>query len=360
MSSHCVCDPIELFGYHYHQSFGSFFGVCLYHPRDVLGFIAGLVNLIVISVVQFPQIYLNFKTKKQQMSIFMLLLWNLGDICGSIGLLMQPPGTMLYQQLYYTLIDLTLTGQWFYYNKVYNQSNNEIPQDDFLQDSTSTMLTTYNEQNIDNTNDQPNVNNNGRYRTSSNGTFPQSTYISIIIITILGIVYGTTPVFSLTSSLFDSFSLNTAVTSATLCDHTNVKPWQQLAGSIAGWVCAAIYIPSCLPQIYQNFKRKDTDGYSIISVSLMIFTSSNYQFSFWIQPRNNYYTNNFRSKAFWLDIFPYILSIGVATISYFTMIGQMMYYKKCYPHSNNHSTRQVSLLGDYDQNVLSDQYNSIN
>eukprot|EP00461_Guttulinopsis_vulgaris_P008060 UN08111 len=59
----------------------------------------------------------------------------------------------------------------------------------------------------------------------------------------------------------------------TVCVATQLSATRSALSTICSWLCTACYCPSKLPQIYHNWKRKSTQGISLmfIYVSLVSY-----------------------------------------------------------------------------------------
>ena len=91
------------------------------------------------------------------------------------------------------------------------------------------------------------------------------------------------------------------------------------AGTIIGWVSSVLYIVGRFPQLYLNYRRKTTEGLSILMYVFTILGNTCYllaTITFSIEP--DYILTNL----------PWIVMIIVTVIIDFVVIFQSYYYKK--------------------------------
>lgn len=328
----CTCDPVQQFNQHYWQFFGTWFSTCLYTKSDLLGFFLGLFNLCLLSVLQFPQIHLNYKLKDTSaLAIGTLLFANLGDITGTMGLLLTGVrGTMLFQQVYSMLIDLTLTSQWIYYTYFHIKTSHQGP----INTNTDGAQTGCDDSGPQNDDIKMlSVQKTTRQSSTAPPLSPLGKYQQIMVITlsILSILMAPQAVtatfprshFTPTNTMFSALS-------TPLCDEINtVSPALLKIGSILSYISSIVYIVSCFPQIRKHYinKRVD-DGYSRKTLVLAMLSFTIYQFAIYIPSRNALLYNNFTSKSFFTDVFPFSLALFCTLLAYSTILFQTYWYKE--------------------------------
>ncbi|WKX94647.1 hypothetical protein Q1695_011709 [Nippostrongylus brasiliensis] len=97
------------------------FSDCVDTELKLLGFIIGIISLLLWLVPLFPQLLQNYKTKKcDGLSLVFLFFWLAGDTCNMLGAILtnQTPIQKIIG-VYYIIQDLALWGQYGYYTKVY-------------------------------------------------------------------------------------------------------------------------------------------------------------------------------------------------------------------------------------------------
>ncbi|EYC38274.1 hypothetical protein Y032_0728g1886 [Ancylostoma ceylanicum] len=103
------------------------FSDCVDTELKLLGFIIGIISLMLWLVPLFPQLLQNYRTKKcEGLSLTFLFLWLVGDTCNMLGAMLthQTPIQKIIG-VYYIIQDLTLWAQYGYYTKVYPKLGNQ-------------------------------------------------------------------------------------------------------------------------------------------------------------------------------------------------------------------------------------------
>ncbi|VDM53214.1 unnamed protein product [Angiostrongylus costaricensis] len=97
------------------------FSDCVDTELKLLGFIVGIISLILWLVPLLPQLMQNYRTKKcDGLSPMFLLFWLSGDTCNMLGAILtnQTPIQKIIG-VYYIIQDLVLWMQYGYYTKIY-------------------------------------------------------------------------------------------------------------------------------------------------------------------------------------------------------------------------------------------------
>ncbi|KAJ1363025.1 Lysosomal amino acid transporter 1 [Parelaphostrongylus tenuis] len=97
------------------------FSDCVDTELKLIGFIIGIISLMLWLVPLIPQILRNYKTKKcDGLSPIFLLLWLSGDTCNMLGAILtnQTPIQKIIG-VYYIFQDLVLWAQYGYYTRIY-------------------------------------------------------------------------------------------------------------------------------------------------------------------------------------------------------------------------------------------------
>uniref|UniRef100_A0A0N4Z066 PQ loop repeat family protein n=1 Tax=Parastrongyloides trichosuri TaxID=131310 RepID=A0A0N4Z066_PARTI len=97
------------------------FGDCVDSPWKFIGFVIGLISLMLWLLPLIPQLYHNYKQKRcNGLSIYFLIFWFVGDSCNLVGSLLtnqQPLQKII--ALYYICQDCILLLQYVYYEHLY-------------------------------------------------------------------------------------------------------------------------------------------------------------------------------------------------------------------------------------------------
>ncbi|CAJ0605464.1 unnamed protein product [Cylicocyclus nassatus] len=97
------------------------FSDCVDTELKLLGFIIGIISLMLWLLPLIPQLLQNYKTKKcDGLSPFFLFFWLVGDTCNMLGAILthQTPLQKVIG-VYYIIQDLALWAQFGYYTKIY-------------------------------------------------------------------------------------------------------------------------------------------------------------------------------------------------------------------------------------------------
>lgn len=111
------------------------------------------------------------------------------------------------------------------------------------------------------------------------------------------------------------------------CAGQGLVGWQQTAGIVFAFICFSIYAPSRIPQIISNYKRKSTYGISGQFIAITFVTLFFYTGSILIPSARYDATNGYRSRAFWLQTFPYLASIIVGGCLNAVIAAQIYLYR---------------------------------
>nr|GMC99296.1 probable vacuolar amino acid transporter YPQ1 isoform X1 [Ipomoea batatas] len=119
--AYCVGEEKACVGWVYKH-----FNDCLCNVRDELSFCLGLASFVCWGVAEIPQIFTNFQTKSSHgISLLFLLTWITGDIFNLVGCLLEPATVyishkkFIMHSLLYTTTTLVLVLQSLYYDYVY-------------------------------------------------------------------------------------------------------------------------------------------------------------------------------------------------------------------------------------------------
>ena len=169
--------------------------------------IAGTLSIFCWIVVFTPQMWKNYKNKSGEgLSLDFLWIWLIGDFFNILGIITMNDFlyTMLFLALYYTLADIVLIIQVYYY-QYSNDFQNEEQRPLFSNENSPLMMTTN-----------------------------QLSLVFIVsLVTIISI-----------SGLYFFVSLQTF-------------------SLIIGWISAVLYVFSRIPQIRKNFLNRSVDGLSL-------------------------------------------------------------------------------------------------
>ncbi|OGM43572.1 PQ loop repeat protein [Aspergillus bombycis] len=284
---------------------------------EALSGICGSISIACWVVVFSPQIIENFRRGSADgLSLLFLVIWLAGDVFNILGAVLQGVlPTMIILAVYYTLADIVLLGQCFYY-RGFTLSDEPSPPSSRLQESDAedqpsfpgkvsertTLLSakandhSYQAQLQEHTGNGyptpgpsgqqpfPHHQNHRRHSATSFRDILHSnvdgTHLSPVTPFVEPSVKEVRPVRRLSALQNALFKLSTVV----LVCAAGVLGWYvspgsskgedkqddsgslsfDILGQVFGYLCAALYLGSRLPQILLNYRRKSTDGVSLL------------------------------------------------------------------------------------------------
>ncbi|KAK6042919.1 PQ loop repeat protein [Cooperia oncophora] len=214
------------------------FSDCVDTELKLLGFIIGIISLLLWLVPLFPQLLQNYKTKKcDGLSLVFLFFWLAGDTCNMLGAILtnQTPIQKIIG-VYYIFQDLTLWAQYGYYTKIYPTLGSQ---------------------------------------RSSTIVVPCLALTSFGSLCVLSSDRRTRAVRSAPGAgLVENLSL----------DHM-LKMWpifesySDMAGYIIGSIAALCYFGGRIPQIIKNYQRKSCEGLSLLMFYIIVAANTTYGIS---------------------------------------------------------------------------------
>ncbi|WPK23515.1 hypothetical protein PUMCH_000756 [Australozyma saopauloensis] len=208
---------------------------------DVVSGITGSISLACWIIVFAPQIHENFRRKSSDgLSLAFVILWLAGDVFNVLGAVMQGVlPTMIILAVYYTLADIVLLYQCLLYgNGLQPDYVHLSPANPIGEDVLETVLSgDYNhveEETSENRKNSPLVN-----------------FFYKLLMVLLVISAG---LISWYISYLRSDGKKKAPTDLEF----------DLLGQIFGWLCAALYLGSRIPQMLLNYQRKSCEGVSFM------------------------------------------------------------------------------------------------
>lgn len=271
---------------------------------EALSGICGSISIACWIVVFSPQIIENFRRHSADgLSLIFIIVWLLGDVFNILGAVLQGVlPTMTILAVYYTLADIVLLGQCFYYrgftlSDAQPTSDEEAIVDEATEDSP--LLSQANGSSTSRPS-RPTAADADRPRRSSSFSSFHS-HLAQVDATHLS---PATPLIASTKPTADPPAVSSKTTASTLyavlfnttalvlvCaagvlgwflstrsaqshyshDHQDFSPASKttevrfdLWGQIFGYFCAALYLGSRIPQLLLNYRRKSTEGVSML------------------------------------------------------------------------------------------------
>nr|UJH94605.1 Rtc2 [Starmerella bombicola] len=210
--------------------------------RETVSGMAGSVSLACWIIVFTPQIYENWRRQSSDgLSLAFVVIWLLGDLFNVFGALLQNVlPTMIVLAIYYTLADVVLLGQCLVYG--------DRPA---VESSATSVLerVTENDPLLGSSLPPRHLSLRKRIQRFVNHHAVKQVLIvlTVVLCGVLGFFMG---------------------------DHQSPSDPEEpqplnLWGQILGWICAALYLASRVPQLLLNYRRKSTDG---VAVLFFVFT----------------------------------------------------------------------------------------
>ncbi|KAL8951194.1 MAG: hypothetical protein Q9222_002824 [Ikaeria aurantiellina] len=269
---------------------------------DALSGICGSISIACWIVVFSPQIIENFRRQSADgLSLIFIIVWLLGDVFNILGAVLQGViPTMTILAVYYTLADIVLLAQCFYYRGFTLSDAQPTLDEEVIEDESTEQSPLLSREPVENRpSSRPTAADVDRPRRSSSfssfhshlnqvdathlspatpliapskpttdppavaSNTPASPFHTFILNTIalfLVCAAGVLGWFLSTRASRQGSSLDTSPISASQSEGIHFDLW----GQIFGYLCAALYLGSRIPQLLLNYRRKSTEGVSML------------------------------------------------------------------------------------------------
>ncbi|KAI0971879.1 PQ loop repeat-domain-containing protein [Xylaria arbuscula] len=237
---------------------------------EAISGICGSISIAAWVVVFSPQIIENFRRSSADgLSVQFIIAWLLGDVFNVLGAIFQGVlPTMLILAIYYTIADIVLLGQCFYY-KGFTWKDDEPPTPKPANNghATTTITTGPPTERTGLLSDYfPERERRGSGWSHLSPVVPLAEYpVTPIPIPTKWQTFAWNTVSVLmvcAAGILGWFLSRGYAKPARPAD--DAFPVLDLWGQIFGWLCAVLYLGSRLPQLLLNFRRKSTEGVSIL------------------------------------------------------------------------------------------------
>lgn len=273
---------------------------------EALSGICGSISIACWVVVFSPQIIENFRRGSAEgLSIVFIIIWLLGDIFNIIGAMLQGVlPTMIILAVYYTLADIVLLLQVFYYRGFTLSDEVKKPTSEQLDSETQPLLSSPSPNIgrraslseefrrhissaehlspatplLDASRDPPAIKNNKPTSTAQRIMFNTSAVVLVCASGALGWYISTK--YSRHHHQHRHFDKHNEKTS-------NALEFDTL-GQLFGYLCAVFYLGSRVPQLLLNYRRKSTEGVSLLFFLFACIGNLTYDMSiFAFNPQNS-------------------------------------------------------------------------
>ncbi|VDK88074.1 unnamed protein product [Dibothriocephalus latus] len=256
-------------------------GECIRSTRDKVSIAFGILSIAAWFAFGFPQMVTNCvkKIPDEAVSPWLLLFWLLGDSLNLIGAFLT--NQLFLQKVlagYTVVVDLILIAQYVYYLCLHKHKIKISPQKVF---HFYKKKTEYGEDYNHEMNDTNSIQ-SSTSKMSHSSTATKT--LTTALLGVFGVSYFYLPAILSEqgkSAHLDRLHLQGRQLLQAADDVTTITGPDPFAGFLAsnvekigytiGWIGAAMYFASRVPQIMQNFKRKSTEGLSLYLFLLAIF-----------------------------------------------------------------------------------------
>jgi solute carrier family 66 (lysosomal lysine-arginine transporter), member 1 len=249
--------------------------------------VSSSVSIACWVVVFSPQIIENFRRGSADgLSIVFLVVWLLGDLFNILGAVLQGVlPTMVILALYYTLADIVLVAQVFYYrgftlsDKVEKKEEGPQEEEPLLARCDSEIAANQRPR-YDQQTRRRSLSEIGRQISHVDGTHlsPATPLLDPPKADDAPAAQMLTPTTTFQAVIFNTFSIFLVCGAGVLGwwigqhskqgrhteDQSPSYPEFDVLGQIFGWLCAALYLGSRIPQLLLNYRRKSTEGVSLL------------------------------------------------------------------------------------------------
>ncbi|KAH0293853.1 PQ-loop-domain-containing protein [Aureobasidium namibiae CBS 147.97] len=241
---------------------------------EAISGIMGSISIACWVVVFSPQIIENFRRSSAEgLSIEFVIIWLLGDFANIIGAVMQRVlPTMIILAIYYTFADIVLLAQCFYYRGFHFRDPKPVKPSDIEQE-TPTERSALLSANGNGTSDLPRVRstssfgerfvNEGVHMSPANPMHPtpkvhrpRSAKRSIM----QKLLFNLTCIVLVVAAGIAGYYLSPSSNSNETEQQQNDNLHFNIVGQVFGYLCAALYLGSRVPQLLLNYRRKSTEG----------------------------------------------------------------------------------------------------
>ncbi|KAL8645756.1 MAG: hypothetical protein Q9210_006532 [Variospora velana] len=246
--------------------------MAMYHPShglsldvDALSGICGSVSIACWIVVFSPQVIENFRRGSADgLSLVFIVIWLLGDVFNIIGAVLQGViPTMTILAVYYTFADVVLLGQCFYYHGFTLSDAQPSSNEDTIADEA--------------TEESPLLsdgNSSGRSSSRSAVADAEPLASKHSISSLRTVLFNTTALILVCAAGVAGWAVSMGsarnkyphrgqdTSTTTILESEGVR--FDLWGQVSGYLSAALYLGSRVPQLLLNYRRKSTEGVSML------------------------------------------------------------------------------------------------
>ncbi|KAL7753744.1 hypothetical protein RI367_000675 [Sorochytrium milnesiophthora] len=304
----CICEPEYVDGTRYSQFWGTYFGECLYSPRQHASMVLGLVSIVLYGVALAPQIYRTYRRKSVEgLSVGLFALWALGDMSNTVGAILTKQFTLqIWTGIYFLVTDVIVICQYQFYKS--HRRIRSPEQDPLLQ--------------------------SGAYDDDRAQSLNSVASLSLLSAGLGLAAHSGSSAAVATSGRI----LRSSQGLAPLCNATSpLSPTATHVGQMVAWMSGLFYFFSRFPQIHTNYAAKSVEG---ISLSLFVITlSANVLYGVSVLLR----VDEITTAKFYTSTLPYLIgSMG-------TLVSDAVVIYQAYLYRGNR-TADEEVVSDADDN----------
>ncbi|KAI2642835.1 PQ loop repeat-domain-containing protein [Xylaria nigripes] len=232
---------------------------------EAISGICGSISIAAWVVVFSPQITENFRRRSADgLSILFIIAWLLGDIFNILGAVLQGVlPTMIMLAIYYTIADIVLLAQCFYY-KGFTLRDTAAPLSNHVDNSAAPEPTEASALLADHHEQRERRGSGWSHLSPAIPVIPEPTTPPRTPTKTQSFLWSFVALSMVCAAGVLGWYLSRGYSAGKPTAPTNEPPTLDLWGQVFGWLCAVLYLGSRLPQLLLNFRRKSTEGISIL------------------------------------------------------------------------------------------------
>ncbi|KAH7054259.1 PQ loop repeat-domain-containing protein [Macrophomina phaseolina] len=256
---------------------------------DAVSGITGSISIACWVVVFSPQIIENFRRGSAEgLSVVFIVVWLLGDVFNIIGAVLQRVlPTMIILAVYYTLADVVLLAQCFYYKgfTLKDEVGKPVDEEEPPREPTETSALLRNSGNGNGNSRPTRIGDAEGRRRSSYSSFterffhdgehlsPATPFVDppapaampeTSRSTLKSVLFNLVAVLLVCAAGFLGWLFTYQPPEHKAADNSEDTLQFNIPGQIGGYICCVLYLGSRLPQLYLNYRRQSTEGISML------------------------------------------------------------------------------------------------
>ncbi|KAJ3038666.1 hypothetical protein HDV00_000414 [Rhizophlyctis rosea] len=296
---------------------------------NLLSALAGYASVVCWLVVYTPQIYENYSRKSTGgLSLTFVIIWLVGDLFNLAGALLHGLlFTVILLAIYYTICDMILLGQWYFYDilhkghSIFPTPQSETVSDD-ERDERSPLLEPLTDADSPTTRHPVGYDSVGASSTDlANGRKARGVTM-LVLGALVALSFGTGGGSGGWERGGRVGGLQEGGIPGTpppvVGDPSHAYPDIHMIANIFGYLSAACYVGSRFPQIVHNFRHRSCEGLSLLMFAFSVMGNVTYCLSIFFESLD----------AEWLvKNIPWLIGSGGTLLLDFIILGQFYVYR---------------------------------